>query len=51
MLGNFQCRLLKKDLRGEAREVRRAEAYVLVRWSQPGKRNEAYEAFSAALPG
>jgi len=33
------------------REVRRAEACGLARWNQPGKRNEAYEAFSAALPG
>ena len=37
-----------KRLRGEARENRRAEAYLTVRCSESIERNEAYESFSAA---
>jgi len=51
MCSKLLCRLLKKI--SEARRAKFGERRrtFLVRWSEPGKRNEAYEAFSAALPG
>src|SRR5262245_45350954 len=45
----FLCReAVQKGLGCKARNGRRAEAYLVVRWSESDERNEAGEPFSAA---
>jgi len=48
VLKNRDSRLFKKDQMRGARENRRAEAYLLIRWSEAIERNQADGPFSTA---